>query len=192
MRTNRLFMALAFALVLGGSNVFAQGNEPQDKKSPAPEQCKRPTPEQMMDSQVKRMAKELLLDDATEAKFMSLYKEYLEALMGDKKMDKGDKKECGEKEEPVELSDSEIIKAIEANFERQQKALDTKKKYFESFKKILNAQQLEKVFAPRPQNFKGQPHPMKKNGKKDEAPHGMPQPQQQPGGQCGSCMPPQD
>lgn len=189
MKTNRLFLALAFALVVGGGNVFAQGNEPQGKEAPDQGQRKRPTPEQMMDLQVKRMVKDLLLDNETEAKFTPLYKEYLEALKGDMDMDKADKREEMKKEEPVEPTDTEIIQSIENRFNRQQQVIDTQKKYFESFKKILNARQLEKVFAPRPQKFRGQPSRMVKNGKKDEC--FCTEPQGQPCEHCEAGLPPQ-
>ena len=41
---------------------------------------------------------------------------------------------------------SQIQQDIEQRFEVRQKVLDTQKKYYASFKKILNARQLEKVF----------------------------------------------
>ena len=37
--------------------------------------------------------------------------------------------------------------------QHQQKMLDIRKKYFNSFKKILTPRQLEKVFAPGPRHF---------------------------------------
>ena len=145
MRTNRLFLALAFAFVLGGSNVFAQS--PDNDKQPR-KQRQRPTPEQMTEFQAKRMENRLMLDDATAAKFIPLYKEYLQAL---KDCRKPDEAQTGKRN--FERTDEEIEQAIQDRFDRQQKALDTKKKYFDSFKKILNARQLEKVFAPAPGNF---------------------------------------
>ena len=54
MKTNRLFLALAFVAVLGGSSAFAQNTDGENNK-PADKQRKRPTPEQMMEFQTKRM-----------------------------------------------------------------------------------------------------------------------------------------
>lgn len=98
------------------------------------------TPEQRMDMQATRMGKQLMLDDSKLAQFTTLYKEYLTAL-----------KDCrptpeGEKVKPCERTDAQIQQEIEKGFEMRQKVLDTQKKYYNSFKKILNARQLEKVF----------------------------------------------
>ncbi len=147
MKTNRLFLALTFAFALGASNVFAQP-EPGNENRPEERQRKRPTPEQLMDFHVKQMESKLMLDEKTAAKFSPLYKEYLEAM-----------KECrqpierGKDIKKGERTDKEIMDELEGRLDRQQKVLDTKKKYFNSFKKILTPRQLEKVFAPAPGKF---------------------------------------
>ena len=166
MRTNRLFLALAFAFVLGGSNVFAQS--PDNDKQPR-KQRQRPTPEQMTEFQAKRMENRLMLDDATAAKFIPLYKEYLQAL---KDCRKPDEAQAGKRN--FERTDEEIEQAIQDRFDRQQKALDTKKKYFDSFKKILNARQLEKVFAPAAGNFGPKKWDGRKNNRRWDAPRHCP------------------
>lgn len=154
MKTNRLFLALAFVAVLGGSSAFAQNTDGENNK-PADKQRKRPTPEQMMEFQTKRMEQSLMLDDKTAAKFTPLYKEYLEAMKESRALPKNakDAKEAHKKER----TDEDIMKALEDRMDRQQKMLDTKKKYFNEFKKILTPRQLEKVFAPRPDGFRKAP-----------------------------------
>lgn len=147
MKTNHLFLAFAFTLIVSGSNVFAQSNVPND---PLSEQ-KRPTPEQMIDFRVKRMQNSLMLDEETATKFTPIYKEYLQALTDCMKPTDKQIKEI------AECTDEDILKRIENSFEKQQQILDTKKKYFKSFKKILNARQLQKVFAERPHHFMNKP-----------------------------------
>lgn len=142
MKTTRLFSTLILAACLGCGTLMAQ-NAPQ-KVCPAKagkENCAKMTPEQRMDMQATRMGKQLMLDDAKLAQFTTLYKEYLTAL-----------KDCrptpeGEKVKKSERTDAQIQQDIEKRFEVRQKVLDTQKKYYNSFKKILNARQLEKVFS---------------------------------------------
>ncbi len=149
MKTNRFFLALAFALMIGGSNVFAQ-NGPTDNDRPEERPRKRPTPEQMMDNQVERMQNQLMLDDKTADKFASLYKEYLEA-MGECRMTNAEERK--ENIRKGDRTDKDIMNELEGRLDRQQKMLDIKRKYFNSFKKILTPRQLEKVFAPAPRHF---------------------------------------
>lgn len=146
MKTTRLLSTLILTVCLGFGSVMAQNAARQACPEKAERPCKvKLTPEQRMDAQAQRMGKQLMLDDAKLAQFTSLYKEYLTAL-----------KECRpvakeNKVKPCERTDAQIQQSIEQNFEIRQKVLDTQKKYYASFKKILNARQLEKVFSmPRP------------------------------------------
>lgn len=141
MKTTRLLSTLILTVCLGFGSVMAQNAARQICPEKAERPCKvKLTPEQRMDAQAQRMGKQLMLDDAKLAQFTSLYKEYLTAL-----------KECRpvakeNKVKPCERTDAQIQQSIEQNFEIRQKVLDTQKKYYASFKKILNARQLEKVF----------------------------------------------
>lgn len=143
MRTNRLFVALAFALAVSGSSVFAQPGPAERQAVP---QHRNFTPEQMTEFRTKQIQDRLMLDDKTAAKFAPLYKEYLEAV-----------KECmktaWKERKKGERTDEEILKEMEERIDRQQKMLDIRKKYFNSFKKILTPRQLEKVFTPGPRHF---------------------------------------
>lgn len=139
----KMLFTLAFAAI-SCTTLFAQ-NMPEPQKK----QCKPIT----IEKQVNRMANQLMLDDATTAKFAPLYKEYLENLQGC----------CAQScykntatcpKSNATLTDKEIEARIEKRFEMQQQRLDIQKKYYDKFKKILNAKQLEKVFAPRPKMAK--------------------------------------
>lgn len=169
MKTTRLLSTLILTVCLGSGNVMAQNTTPQVCPEKAEKPCKvKLTPEQRMDAQAQRMGKQLMLDDSKLAQFTSLYKEYLTAL-----------KECrpapeeNQKVKPSERTDAQIQQDIEKRFETQQKILDTQKKYYASFKKILNARQLEKVFSmPHPGKMHKGNFPMKqgKMGKPGKMP----------------------
>lgn len=181
MKTTRLFSTLILAVCLGCGSMMAQQNAPQ-KTCPAKSEkpCKaKLTPEQRMDMQASRMGKQLMLDDTKLAQFTTLYKEYLTALKNcrpapeDKKV-----KSC-------ERTDAQIQQDIEKRFEVRQKVLDTQKKYYNSFKKILNARQLEKVFMNCPKQMN-----KKMNKKSCPMMHGkMGQPGQMPAPGCPNQCP---
>lgn len=145
MKTTRLFSTLILAACLGCGTLMAQ-NAPQ-KVCPAKAgkgNCARMPLEQRMDMQASRMGKQLMLDDAKLAQFTTLYKEYLTAL---KDCHPTPAEPSAETVKPYERTDAQIQQDIEKRFEVRQKVLDTQKKYYNSFKKILNARQLEKVFS---------------------------------------------
>lgn len=136
MKTRLMTLVVMMAVSMGSFGLMAQ-NSPD---APAQKRAKqKPTPEQMMDRHVKMMEKKLVMDDATAAKFTPLYKEYLQAMKDCRPVVcKNDKK--------AEMTDAEIEKAIQDRFDARQKALDVQKKYFNKFKGVLNAKQLQKVF----------------------------------------------
>lgn len=139
----KMLFTLAFAAI-SCTTLFAQNMpEPQKKQ-------RKPI---TIEKQVNRMANQLMLDDATAAKFAPLYKEYLESLQGCCAQNCCKKAAACPKSNAT-LTDKEIEARIEKRFEMQQQRLDIQKKYFDKFKKILNAKQLEKVFAPRPKMAK--------------------------------------
>jgi len=127
MKVKILLSALFVALIV-------QVNAQEKKEKIAP------NPEQKVECRVKQMQKELLLDDATAAKFAPLYKEYLLAMF-----------ECMPKckmqqAQPDELTDKQIIERIETRMAARQKCLDVEKKYYKKLSSILNAKQLLRVF----------------------------------------------
>lgn len=129
------------------------------------------TPEQRTERKANALSDRMMLDDATKAKFVPMYQEYMNEL-NEVCPSKGElRKPCSE------LSDKEISERIEKGFDMKQKRLDIEKKYYKKFKSVLNARQLQKIFCnkenmirpfgkmtPR-MNFKG--NKALKCGKKD-------------------------
>lgn len=129
-----LFLAVAIAVVMGGSNVFAQNNRPEKKEL---------TPEQRIEFQTKRMEQRLMLDEKTSAKFVPLYKEYLQALQSCcQKPQKGEQKN--------EQTDQQIKEGLKKQLESQRAVIETKEKYLDKFSDILTARQLAEVFKAGP------------------------------------------
>lgn len=138
MKKSRILSTLVIAAICCSSSVFAQ----PDSKAP---QRKQLTQEERIEMRIERMERELMLDDKTSEKFASLYKEYIEAMKQcrpdcKKEMKKG---ECPKRNE---MTDEDLCKRMEACFAMQKKAIETKETYYNKFKKILNARQLEKLF----------------------------------------------
>lgn len=136
MKTNRLFITVMMAAIFSCGNMLAQNAQ-------APNQKKKLTPEQRQEMQINRMQKSLLLDDETAAKFAPLYKEYLEAL----KACRTEMKQEKPQQRKAERTDAEIKKQLEERLAKQKKVVETKQTYLAKFEKILNARQLEKLFA---------------------------------------------
>ena len=162
MKTNRLFITVMMAAIFSCGNMLAQNAQ-------APTPRKQLTPEQLQEMQINRMQKCLMLDDETAAKFAPLYKEYLEAL----KACRTDMKQEKPQQPKTERTDAEIKKQLEERLAQQKKIVETKQTYLAKFEKILNARQLEKLFAaPRhnkhmqagPRNFKRNEKQLPGNG----------------------------
>ena len=136
MKTRLLSFMIVAALSVSSFNVLAQNPEQPSKEKRMKE---RPTPEQMMERHMLMMEKNLMMDDATAAKFKPLYQEYINAM-----------KECNPKASKEakkgSLTDAEIEKNIQDRLDAKIKKAEVQKKYFNEFKKILNAKQLVKVF----------------------------------------------
>lgn len=133
MKTIRLFMCMAFALVMG--NVVAQ----------TPGKCQNLTPEKRIELRTEQMQKRLMLDEKTAAQFAPLYKEYLQALWA-----------ChSEVKCTKDATDAEIKEALSNRLKMQRALVDTQEKYLEKFSKMLTARQLEVIFKPSGACFKG-------------------------------------
>ncbi len=121
----KLFI-LMIAAALSTSAIVAQEKKPTDKFNP----------EKRIEIRAQKTAAALMLDDATAAKFIPIYKEYLNAQL-----------QCRPNcERGKNISDEQIKKNIESRMEAQQKALDVEKKYYKELSKVLNAKQLQKIF----------------------------------------------
>ncbi len=139
----KTYLCYVFAMgaMVCSSSIFAQEAPENQKKQ-------QPTPEQLIEQQVGRMERQLLLDEETAAKFAPIYKEYLEALAQcrpttpDK--DKG-KPQPGKKE----MNDNELDKMMQTRFETEKKRIEIQETYYAKFKSILTIRQVEKIFNNR-------------------------------------------
>lgn len=146
MKNVKVWLAVLALTTICSGNMWSQ-NRP---KAPGKEM----SPEQRIEMRVERMQRQLMLDDKTAAQFAPVYKEYLEALEACKPQKPETK--------PAEMSDKQIEEQLTAQFDRQQKLLDTRKDYYNKFKKMLTMRQVQMVLKS------DRPHPMmpkKMNGK---------------------------
>lgn len=131
----KMFLGAAFALMLV-MPANAQRNQNAQKISP----------EQTIEMKTNRMAKRLMLDDATTAKFAPIYKEYLTELQ-----------ECVKNcpnaancplngQKCAAMTDADIEKCMEQRFDMQQKKLDIRKNYYKKLKSVLTMKQMQALF----------------------------------------------
>ena len=85
---------------------------------------------------VKRMAKKLMLKDSKQAKFMSLYKEYLEERAAC----------CPDFAVGEDLTDAQLKSNMKKMLDVRGKNLKLDKKYYKKFARLLNEKQLDAIF----------------------------------------------
>lgn len=132
MKTRNILMIAAVAAFFSTTQLTAQN------KSNAVRQDRADFNE-LLDKRCNRMCTILKLDDATAAKFTSLYKEYLKDMRACRPTPckKGDKTKC---------TDADRKARIEKSIECREKMAQTQKKYYSQFEKFLTAKQLQTVF----------------------------------------------
>lgn len=116
----------------------------QQKKELAP-MNQKDCPGNIDSMQCERMANLLMLNNATTEKFKPAYIHYLSDLTELRKIEKErceSNKPCKEKT----LTDTEVEGMIEQSFEISQKLLDIKIKYYKTFKEILSAKQIARIY----------------------------------------------
>ncbi len=126
MNKNSTFMKIAMALCLSGATelqaALPDGDDPRNERK------------------IDRMERILKLDDATSEKFAPLYQEYREAM-------KACRQDIRNGQAKPDASDKEIVESLQDRLSARRKMLDTQEKYLAKFSKILNARQLETLFA---------------------------------------------
>lgn len=130
----KMFLGAAFALMLV-MPANAQRNQNAQKMSP----------EQAIEMKTNRMAKRLMLDDATTAKFAPIYKEYLTEPQGCMQNCPKAANCPANGQKCAAMSDADIEKCIEQRFDMQQK-LDIRKNYYKKLKSVLNMKQMQALF----------------------------------------------
>lgn len=121
-----LFLAVVMAALCGTAN--AQKNEKQ-----------RMSREQLAEVQARHIARQLAFDDKTTAKFVDTYtrcQKEIWTLAPRNKDRRGTAK-----------TDAETEKAMKERFERSQKLLDIREKYYEEYGKFLTPKQIQRVYA---------------------------------------------
>lgn len=113
------------------------------------------TPEQRIERQAENLSRRMLLDDATKAKFVPLYQEYMKEMQSVCPLQNN-----AQKKTKAELTDKELEERMEQCFDARQKRLDVEKKYYKKFKSVLNIRQLDQVF--RHCGYAGRPAAMGK------------------------------
>ena len=95
--------------------------------------------EQLAETQARHIAQQLAFDDETTAKFVDTYsrcQKEVWSLAPRKRVGKGASK-----------TDRETEEAIEERFDRSQKLLDIRKKYYKEYSKFLTPKQIQRVYS---------------------------------------------
>ena len=95
--------------------------------------------EQLAETQARHIAQQLAFDDETTAKFVDTYsrcQKEVWSLAPRKRVGKGASK-----------NDKETEEAIEERFDRSQKLLDIRKKYYKEYSKFLTPKQIQRVYS---------------------------------------------
>lgn len=121
-----LFLAVVMAALCGTAN--AQKSEKQ-----------RMSREQLAEVQARHIARQLAFDDKTTAKFVDTYtrcQKEIWTLAPRNKDRRGTAK-----------TDAETEKAMKERFERSQKLLDIRKKYYKEYSEFLTPKQIQRVYS---------------------------------------------
>ena len=130
-----LFMIMAALMMLGGSITVNAQNMQNGKER------KHLTEEQVIQLRTDKMVQTLMLDDATSAKFIPLYSQYLKEKMACRGM----KSKHMDKDIDTK-TDAEVDQMIQDNFAQSRKILDIREKYYAKFHKILTPKQIMKIY----------------------------------------------
>ena len=151
MRTKFFLMMLA-AIVMGSQvTLFAQ------EKKGAKSERRQFNKEQMLEIQCNQIIKGLALDDATTAKFIPVYKQYMEEMQATRHMGvcrNVANRTAADKQIPKPVpTDAEVEQAIKARFAQSRKILDVREKYYNEFSKILSQKQIMKIYQQEKSNM---------------------------------------
>lgn len=139
----RTLLSLFVALTLGTSLSAATRDKNPSDKNPGDRK-------ELSTRQATRQAKELKLDDKTQAWFIPLYAEYQDTLRAVRSQgmqrSKADGEKADKKKEPQKLTDAEALQRIEQLFDNEEKTLTLKRAYYKRFKEKLTPQQLLSIF----------------------------------------------
>ncbi|BCS85900.1 MULTISPECIES: DUF3826 domain-containing protein [Prevotella] len=130
-----LFMVMVAVMMLSGSNTV-NAQVAQNGKERV-----HLTVDQIIQKRTEKMVQTLMLDDATSAKFIPVYSEYLKEKMECRSM------------KPRHMgmdintkTDAEVDQMIQDNFAQSHKILDIREKYYAKFHKFLTPKQIMKIY----------------------------------------------
>ena len=132
MKTTRIFLSMMAAAIISCGSLSAQTAQATTKR-------KDINPEELMEKRIQRLETQMALDDATSAKFAPIYKEYMKEM----RACRTNRTEC---KRGADMTDAQRTQCMENRFDCREKMLDVQKKYYNKFKGILNARQLECLF----------------------------------------------
>lgn len=139
-----LIALLLLCLTFGWqSQAAAQEKTPVKTEKKQTKACM--TPEQCVEMRTAVIARQLMLDDATTAKFSAVYKNYLTELRACrfKCNETFGAERCGAR---AQMTDAQIEKCIEKRFATSRRVLDIREKYYKEFKKFLNPRQIQQMY----------------------------------------------
>lgn len=129
MKTIVKIMFAAIFLMAGNIAIQAQ-NQNRDNQ--------RMSREQLAEAQAKHIAKELVLDDATTKKYVEAFCDYQKEIWA-----LGPRLDHKKKSE---MTDAETDAAIKERFERSEKILDIRQKYYKRYSQFLTPKQIDRAF----------------------------------------------
>lgn len=124
------FLMLAVMLTVCGGTTLAQNADKQ-----------RLSREQLAEKQARYIAASIALDDNTTARFVTTYCQCQKEIWSlGPRLVKG----RGQKAQPK--SEAEAEQEIQARFERSQRILEIRQKYYKEYSKFLSQKQIEQVY----------------------------------------------
>jgi len=126
--------AIVVLIIVGGMAAMAQGNNKNQNISR----------EQLAQKQAQYIADQLALDDAVSAKFISTYTDYQKEVWA-----------LGPRIENKQgATEAETEAQMKARFERSQKILELRQKYYKKYSQFLSQKQIERVYELEKQMMK--------------------------------------
>ena len=130
-------MKKIITIIVGISLCLSAMAQPQYAKKRVQKENKTVNKEELVEKKCKAVVEKLKLDEATSAKFIPLYKEYLNELSSRFEM------------KNEELNDADIDKKVKEGFGKTRKMIDIREKYYNEFRKFLTPEQAKMVLNGR-------------------------------------------
>lgn len=143
--------------------IMTLGNNVAHAQKPGGEH-QRLSREQLAEKQAQHIASDLALDDVTTQKFVTTFSNYQKEVWA-----LGPRKGHNDHKQPV--TEAEAEQEIKAGFERSQKMLDLREKYYKEYSKFLSQKQILRVFELEKQSMRRfAKH--RRDGQRGEGPRG--------------------